>query len=92
MGSAIELIRFQKQVQKKHSIDDWLHLAQADLSDQDWSCQGKSLLPSLTLTWPDVTWSWLYPVLAPACLGLGCDWPDWALTLDGLSTLDLSLA
>ena len=53
-------------------LDHWPHLAQAD---QDWACQGKSFLPSLTLTWPDVTWSWLYPGLAPTWLGPECDGP-----------------
>ena len=40
-----------------------------------------------------MTWSWLYPGLAPAWLSLGrCDWPGQALTLDGLAMLDLNLA
>ena len=50
-----------------------------------------SLLSSLSLTWPDVTWSWLYLGLAPAWLGLGCDWPGRVLTLEGLAMFDLNL-
>ena len=39
-----------------------------------------------------MTWSWLNPGLAPAWLGIGCDWLGRALALDELAMLDLKLA
>ena len=43
----------------RSDLDYWLQLVQAD----HWTgpARASSLLPGLTLTWPDVTWSWLYP-------------------------------